>query len=97
MAPVLDPVLHQPVRTRIVAYLAARGRASFSELKTVLDVTDGNLEAHLKKLVAAGYVEGQRSDEAGRPQTIYTMSDGGLEQFRDYVKTLQSMLDNDGT
>lgn len=95
MTPALDPVLHQPVRTRLVAYLAARGGASFSELKKGLDVTDGNLEAHLKKLVAAGYVIGQRSDEPGRPQTVYSMSDAGLARFREYVKTLQKMLDTD--
>jgi len=94
MAPVLAPVLHQPVRTRIVAYLAARGGTSFSELKKVLDVTDGNLEAHIKKLVAAGYVEGQRSDEAGRPQTVYELTGSGENSFRDYVRGLQELLES---
>ena len=53
--PELDPILHQPVRTRIAAYLATRGETTFTELKQALAITDGNLEAHLKKLVAASY------------------------------------------
>ncbi len=41
--PMLDPLLHQPVRTQIAAYLAGRGEATFAELKRALAATDGNL------------------------------------------------------
>ena len=54
--PPLDPLLHQPVRTQISAYLAGRGEASFAELKRALAATDGNLDAHLTKLIDAGYL-----------------------------------------
>jgi len=47
--PRLDPLLHQPVRTQIVAFLSGRGEATFSELKRALAITDGNLGAHLNK------------------------------------------------
>ncbi len=49
----LDPLLHQPVRTRLAAYLMARGQTSFSELKKVLEVSDGNLDSHMKKMLSA--------------------------------------------
>ena len=48
-ADTLDPLLHQPLRTQIAAYLVGRGEASFSELKRILQCTDGNLDAHVKK------------------------------------------------
>ena len=88
----LNPVLHQPVRTRLVAYLAARGEATFNELKKVIEITDGNLEAHMKKLVGAGYVEARRETGSGRPQTFYALSSAGRAAFRTYVSALQSLL-----
>ncbi len=88
----LNPVLHQPVRTRIAAYLAARGEATFNELKKAIGITDGNLEAHMKKLVGAGYVETRKETGDGRPQTFYGLSSAGRAAFRSYVSALQSLL-----
>lgn len=90
--PVLDPVLHQPVRTRLVAYLATRGASTFTELKTALQITDGNLEAHMKKLTAANYVAAVRESGEGRPQTFYELSDTGRTAFTTYVDALQKLL-----
>lgn len=90
--PELDPVLHQPVRTRIVAYLMARGEATFVELKNSLEVTDGNLEAHMKKLIAEGYITPRRESGAGRPQTLYALTKIGQKALRRYINTLQQLL-----
>jgi predicted ArsR family transcriptional regulator len=88
----LDPVLHQPVRTRIAAYLAVRGETSFTELKRALDITDGNLDAHMRKLVAAKYVKVRRDSGKGRPQSTYTLTSAGHSVFQDYVDCLQRLL-----
>ena len=37
--PTLDPLLHQPLRTQLAAFLSGRGEATFSELKRVLRAT----------------------------------------------------------
>ncbi len=93
----LDPLLHQPVRTRLAAFLAARGEATFTELKEALEVTDGNLEAHLKKLVGAGYIGTRKTRGRRRPQTIYSLSPQGRDAFAAYVETLHALLpDPDG-
>ncbi|NOZ10482.1 MAG: helix-turn-helix domain-containing protein [Gammaproteobacteria bacterium] len=89
---VLDPVLHQPVRTRIAAFLMARGESTFSDLKKALAITDGNLDAHMKKLVAGHYVLARKESGHGRPQTYYTMSASGEERFRRYIQILQGVL-----
>ena len=88
----LDPLLHQPVRTRLAAYVAARGEATFNELKQALDATDGNLEGHVKKLVAAGYLTAIKAKGSGRPQTLYRLTPEGLQAFHDYVAALQRLL-----
>jgi len=91
--PTLDALLHQPVRTQIAAYLAGRGEASFAELKRALAVTDGNLDAHMTKLVEAGYVESRKeAAPAGRPQTVFTLTEPGRAAFAGYVKALAALL-----
>jgi len=91
--PSLDPLLHQPVRTQIAAYLAGRGEATFAELKRVLDVTDGNLDAHLGKLAEAGYVESRREAQpGGRPATVFSLTETGRQAFASYVATLSALL-----
>jgi len=91
--PSLDPVLHQPVRTRLAAFLAARGEATFSELKAALETTDGNLDSHIKKLTAAGYLLTHKQQGEGRPQTLYALSHTGMTAFAHYVQTLNALLD----
>ena len=92
----LDPILHQPVRTRIAAYLSTRGETTFTELKSALGITDGNLDAHLKKLTAAEYVNSRKETGDGRPQTMYFLSETGTVAFETYVTTLQKLLALDG-
>lgn len=88
----LDPLLHQPLRTQIAAFLAGAGEATFSELKRRLGVSDGNLDAHLKKLMAADYV-GVRKDTGGiRPQSCYALTPRGREALAAYVQALQKLL-----
>jgi DNA-binding MarR family transcriptional regulator len=88
----LDPLLHQPLRTQLAAFLAGAGEASFSELKRSLAVSDGNLESHLKKLIAADYVGLRRSDGPGRAQTSYSLTPTGLAALQHYIQTLQKLL-----
>ena len=91
--PDLDNILHQPVRTRIAAFLAARGMATFKELKQELDITDGNLDAHLKKLLASNYLVSEKQPaKKGRPQTLYQLTPTGKDAFEEYIETLKRVL-----
>jgi predicted ArsR family transcriptional regulator len=92
-SPELNIVLHQPVRTRIVAYLVARGESTFNELKQALDITDGNLDSHMKKLISAGYVETKKQPaKKGKQQTLYSLTEGGSREFENYIETLKCLL-----
>ncbi len=88
----LHAVLHQPVRTQIVAYLVGRREATFTELKQVLQVSDGNLESHLKKLLAAKYIAARKDDRGARTQTVYSLAKSGEASLRQYIANLQQML-----
>lgn len=88
----LDPLLHQPLRTQLAAFLAGAGEATFAELKRQLDVSDGNLDSHLKKLIAADYVKVRKDDSAGRIQTCYTLTKIGRAALQSYILALQKLL-----
>lgn len=90
--PRLDPVFHQPVRTRLVALLRARAH-SFSQLKSSLGITDGNLDAHLRKFSAARYLHSRMVFE-GRPHTVYQLSESGTKAFDLYVASLGQLIDH---
>lgn len=89
--PALDPVFHQAVRTRLAALLFT-AEPSFTDLKAALRITDGNLDAHLKKLGAAGYLH-SRMITVGRPHTVYCLSPSGAAAFRCYLAALGTILD----
>ncbi len=88
----LDPLLHQPLRTQIAAYLAGSGEASFSELKRHIQVSDGNLDAHIKKLIAADYITTRKDASTGRTQTCYALTASGQQALQHYIHTLQQLL-----
>lgn len=92
----LDPLLHQPLRTQLVAFLAAAGEQTFSDLKRQLEVSDGNLDAHLKKLLAAEYLAVRKEAGSGRPQSFFTLTPRGLAALNAYVQALQRLLSLDG-
>jgi predicted ArsR family transcriptional regulator len=92
----LDALLHQPLRTQIAAFLAGAGEATFTELKQRLEVSDGNLESHLKKLIAADYVAARRESGTGRPQSYYSLTRPGQAALRKYIVALQRVLAIEG-
>jgi predicted ArsR family transcriptional regulator len=88
----LDALLHQPLRTQLVAFLAGAGEQTFSDLKRQLEVSDGNLDAHLKKLLAADYVAVRKETGNGRPQSFFVLTTTGLAAMQAYVQALQRLL-----
>ena len=70
--------------------LRARPRR-FSELRTALEVTDGNLDAHMKKLGAAGYLHSTMVAE-GRVHQLYELSSSGRDAFDRYAEALEATL-----
>ncbi len=91
--PQFDPLLHQPLRTQIAAFLAARGEATFSELKQALEATDGNLDSHMTKFTDAGYVKTRKQAAAtGRAQTVFSLTPAGRKALAAYIAQLHALV-----
>ncbi len=88
----MDELLLSKIRLGIIAELLTAQWIAFSELQRELGVSQGNLGAHLAKLVAGGYVDEEKSFVNRRPQTRYRLTPRGRTAFSDHVTQLQSLL-----
>lgn len=80
------------IRLGIVSALLTSEWVAFSELARSLEASQGNLGAHLAKLVDAGYVEEVKSFVNRRPLTQYRLTPEGRGAFVAHVQQLQSLL-----
>jgi len=90
--PDLDPVVHQRVRLGILSALAAGGTTSFTDLKTVLDLTDGNLSVHARKLEDAGYLSVTKTFADRTPLTEYALTEAGRAALVAYLDAMEAVI-----
>lgn len=89
--PQLDRLIHEKLRLGIVSALAAAPTLTFSNLKKLLDTTDGNLSVHARKLEEAGYIVCEKSFEGRVPKSEYKLTADGkkaLERYLDHMEAL---------
>jgi DNA-binding MarR family transcriptional regulator len=65
----LNDVVHQRARLGILTVLGEAQRVDFPYLKSLLQLTDGNLGRHIEVLAAEGLVEVTKGYEGRRPRT----------------------------
>ena len=92
----IDDVIHGRVRLGIMVYLADAETADFTELKTVLEATQGNLSVHLKKLEEAGYVSISKSFRDNKPLTRASITPAGRKAFAAYLEALGGLIGGRG-
>ena len=91
----LNEIIHQPVRLRIMATLVTleqNDEVDFIYLRDLLDVTDGNLGAHLRKLEEAGYITINKTFVERKPHTYVSATAEGRRVFQEHVAALESIL-----
>jgi DNA-binding MarR family transcriptional regulator len=91
----LNETIHQTVRLRIMAALVTlepTNEVEFAYLRDLLDVTDGNLGAHLRKLEEAGYIAVNKTFVERKPRTFISATPEGRRVFKEHVAALESIL-----
>ena len=87
----LDKVIHERLRLGIISALAANQKLSFSDLKGLLNTSDGNISVHARKLEEAGYLTLEKSFKGRMPLTEYKITAAGrkaLERYLDHMEAL---------
>ncbi|TNF85760.1 MAG: transcriptional regulator [Gammaproteobacteria bacterium] len=85
-------LLNDRVRLGMLSSLAVSERLSFSELKKLLAVTDGNLSVHARKLEDAGYVGCEKTFEGRVPKTEYQITRDGRMALERYLKHMEALI-----
>jgi len=88
----LDRLIHERTRLAIVSTLAVAERMSFTELKQLLHVTDGNLSIHTRKLEEAGYLECRKSFAGRMPHTEYRLTQAGRVALERYLAHMEALI-----
>ena len=89
----LDPLIHAPVRLRVVTTLSAVSEAEFATLRNILDVSDSVLSKHVSALADAGYVHSRKGVREGRRTTWIGLTSTGRKALREHVAALRRLID----
>jgi DNA-binding MarR family transcriptional regulator len=88
----VDKLVHEPARLLLMAHLYVVDDADFVFILDRTGLTAGNLSSHMKKLIAAGYVNVEKAFVQNRPQTSYSLSKEGREAFEAYRGNVAEIL-----
>jgi DNA-binding PadR family transcriptional regulator len=87
-----DPLLEHRVRLAVCVLLSGNDEISFSRFKQLLQQTDGNLGAQLRKLEEADYLGVRKVFEARKPVSWYRLTAGGRQALARHLQYLQQLV-----
>lgn len=88
----LDRLIHERLRLAIVSTLAVHDALTFTDLRTLLDTSDGNLSVHARKLEDAGYVICTKSFDGRVPRTEYRLTGEGRVALERYLSHMEALI-----
>jgi DNA-binding MarR family transcriptional regulator len=89
----LDRVIHERARLSVLTSLITNPKGlTFSDLKQLCSLTDGNLSRHLRVLEKGNMVEIVKGHDRNRPQTLCRITAAGRKRYLDYLATLEQVV-----
>lgn len=88
----LDRLIHERIRLAIVSALAVHESLTFTDLRTLLDTSDGNVSVHARKLEDAGYVTCTKSFDGRVPRTEYRLTGTGRLALERYLSHMEALI-----
>lgn len=75
-----------------MAYLSTAASADFTQLKTRLKATDGNLSVQIRKLEEAGYIAVEKSFSNRKPLTTISLTATGRNAYIAYLEQIKKLI-----
>lgn len=88
----LNKLLGHRARLGICVLLARNDQLSFSRLKEILEETDGNLGAQLRKLEDEGLVTVRKEFQNRRPVSWYVLTAQGRRDLEEHLDALAQLI-----
>lgn len=92
----LNKLFDSRIRIGIMSALMVNETVNFNELKSLLDVTDGNLATHLKTLEENNYIKVHKGFIGKKTNTTYTITKVGQTAFKNHLKALEKIINDLG-
>ena len=90
--PVINPLLHNELRLKIMVALDSLESADFMYLCQITDSTRGNLSVQITTLKEAGYLEVSKTGLGRFARTVCRITRKGSEALRAYEEGLRRMF-----
>ena len=87
-----DKLIHEQLRLGMLSALAVNPSLSFTELKEMLESTDGNLSVHARKLEDAGYVSCKKQFQGRTPRSVYRLTAKGRRALTNYLDHMEALI-----
>lgn len=88
----LNKVFDSRIRIGIMSGLIVNESLNFNDLKSLIDVTDGNLATHLKTLEENAYIQVKKGFIGRKTNTTYCITSQGSTAFREHLNALESII-----
>ncbi|RLJ23079.1 transcriptional regulator [Chryseobacterium sp. 7] len=88
----LNKEFESRVRLGIMSVLMVNDWVDFSEMKSLLEITDGNLASHSNALEKAEYIEVKKEFVGKKPKTSYRVTQNGRQAFTEHLDALEKLL-----
>ena len=82
------------VRLGIMSILMVNDWVDFTEMKTLLNITDGNLASHSSALEKATYIEFKKEFVGKKPKTSYRVTNLGRASFVSHLNNLEKLFNS---
>jgi len=90
----INKAFENRIRLGIMSILMANESIDFVNLKSLLDLTDGNLASHTRSLEEQAYVRSRKQFIGRKPNTSFSITEKGREAFISHINALESLLKN---
>lgn len=88
----LNKEFESRVRLGIMSVLMVNDWVDFSEMKSLLEITDGNLASHSNALEKSNYIEVKKEFVGKKPKTSYRVTQNGRTAFTEHLNALEKLL-----
>ncbi|MDB5262008.1 MAG: transcriptional regulator [Adhaeribacter sp.] len=88
----LNKAFESRIRLGIMSVLLVNDWMEFTELKEILQVTDGNLASHLSALEKQQFIQVRKQFIGKKPNTSYAVTLTGQKAFDQHLNALEQLI-----
>lgn len=88
----INKAFESKIRLGIMSVLMVNESADFTTLKSLLNLTDGNLASHTRNLEDLGYIRCEKKFIGRKPCTSFIITEAGRDAFTAHIAALEAFL-----